>query len=55
MSDLLQLMVSVESSDLHVRVRFPPVFRVHPVLQGEQGPPLRPEDTDEPMSRKRKQ
>ena len=49
MSDLLQLMVSVGSSDLPIRVRFPPVIRVHGVLRRVEGPPLRPEDTDELM------
>jgi hypothetical protein len=46
-SDLLQLMVSEGSSDLHVRVGFPPVIRVHGILQRVEGPPLRPEDSDE--------
>jgi len=47
MSDLLQLMVSEGSSDLHVRVGFPPVIRVHGFLQRVEGPRLRPEDSDE--------
>ena len=46
MSDLLQLMVSEGSSDLHVRVGFPPVIRVHGILQRVDGPPLRPEESD---------
>jgi twitching motility protein PilT len=47
MSDLLQLMVSEGSSDLHVRVGFPPVIRVHGILQRVERPPLRSEDSDE--------
>jgi len=49
MSDLLKLMVSEGSSDLHLRVGFPPVIRVHGTLQRVDGPPLRPEDSDELM------
>jgi len=49
MSDLLQLVVSEGSSDLHIRVGFPPVIRVHGVLQRVEGPPLRPQDSDELM------
>ncbi len=47
MSDLLQLMVPEGSSDLHVRVGFAPVIRVHGILQRVEGPHLRPEDSDE--------
>ncbi len=47
MSDLLQLMVSEQASDLHVRVGVPPVIRVHGVLQRVEGPALQPHDTDE--------
>ena len=47
MSDLLQLVVSEGSSDLHIRVGVPPVIRVHGDLVRVDGPPLRPEDTEE--------
>jgi twitching motility protein PilT len=47
MSDLLQLVVSENASDLHIRVGIPPVIRVHGVLHRVEGPPLRPEDTEE--------
>jgi twitching motility protein PilT len=49
MSDLLQLVVSEGSSDLHIRVGVPPVIRVHGILHRVDGPPLRPEDTEELM------
>ena len=49
MSDLLQLMVSEGSSDLHIRVGVPPVIRVHGTLHRVDGPPLKPEDTEELM------
>lgn len=49
MADLLQLVVSEGSSDLHIRVGIPPVVRVHGILQKVEGPPLRPEDTEELM------
>ena len=49
MSDLLQLVVSEGSSDLHIRVGVPPVIRVHGDLVRVDGPPLRPEDTEELM------
>src|ERR1700733_14744393 len=49
MSDLLQLVVSEGSSDLHIRVALPPVIRVHGVLHRGDGPSLRPEDTEELM------
>ena len=47
MSDLLQLVVSENASDLHIRVGSPPVIRVHGVLHRVEGPTLRPEDTEE--------
>jgi twitching motility protein PilT len=47
MSDLLQLVVSENASDLHIRVGVPPVIRVHGVLHRVEGPSLRPEDTEE--------
>src|SRR5580692_8414781 len=49
MSDLLQLMVSEGSSDLHIRVGTPPVIRVHGILHRVEGPSLTPEDTEELM------
>ncbi len=49
MSDLLQLVVSEGSSDLHLRVGIPPVIRVNGVLARVDGPVLRPEDTEELM------
>ena len=49
MSDLLQLVVSENSSDLHIRVGIPPVIRVHGTLHRVDGPALRPEDTEELM------
>ncbi len=49
MSDLLQLVVSEGSSDLHLRVGTAPVIRLHGVLHRVDGPPMRPEDTEELM------
>src|SRR5271170_7236087 len=49
MSDLLQLVVSEGSSDLHIRVGVPPVTRVHGILHRVEGPALKPEDTEELM------
>src|SRR5687768_1749021 len=49
MSDLLQLVVSEGSSDLHLRVGVPPVIRLHGILHRVEGPPLKPEDTEELM------
>jgi twitching motility protein PilT len=49
MSDLLQLVVSEGSSDLHVRVGVPPVIRLHGILHRVEGPPLKAEDTEELM------
>ena len=49
MSDLLQLMVSEGSSDLHIRVGIPPCIRVHGLLHRVEGPPLSPEDSEELM------
>jgi twitching motility protein PilT len=49
MSDLLQLVVTEGSSDLHVRVATAPVIRLHGVLHRVDGPPLKPEDTEELM------
>ena len=49
MSDLLQLVVSEGSSDLHIRVACPPVIRLHGVLHRVEGPSLRAEDTEELM------
>src|SRR5204862_1989966 len=49
MSDLLQLVVSEGASDLHVRVGTPPTIRVHGILHRVEGPPLKPEDSEELM------
>ncbi len=49
MSDLLQLVVSENASDLHIRVGTPPVIRLHGVLHRVEGPSLGPEDTEELM------
>src|SRR5262245_2014425 len=49
MTDLLQLVVSEGSSDLHLRVGCAPVIRLHGVLHRVEGPVLRPEDTEELM------
>ena len=49
MSDLLQLVVSEGSSDLHLRVGVPPVIRLHGILHRVEGPGLRMEDTEELM------
>jgi twitching motility protein PilT len=48
-SDLLQLVVSEGSSDLHIRVGVPPTIRVHGILHRVEGPLCRPEDTEELM------
>jgi len=49
MSDLLQLVVSEGAADLHIRVGIPPVIRLHGILNRIDGPPCRPEDTEELM------
>src|SRR6478736_10172667 len=49
MSDLLQLVVSEGSSDLHIRVGIPPTIRVHGILHRVEGPALKPEDSEELM------
>ena len=49
MSDLLQLVVTENAADLHLRVHIPPVIRLHGVLHRVEGPPLKPEDTEELM------
>ena len=49
MSDLLQLVVAEGASDLHIRVGAPPVIRVHGILHRVEGPPLKPEDSEELM------
>ena len=48
-SDLLQLVVTENSSDLHLRVGVPPVIRVHGILHRVEGPICKPEDTEELM------
>ena len=49
MSDLLQLVVSENSSDLHIRVGIPPTIRVHGILHRVEGPSLTPEGAEELM------
>ena len=49
MADLLQLVVQEGASDLHIRTYVAPVIRVHGTLHRVDGPPLRPEDTEELM------
>ncbi len=49
MSDLLQLMVSEGSSDLHIRNGIPPAIRVHGTLHKVEGPPLSADDCEELM------
>jgi twitching motility protein PilT len=48
-SDLLQLVVSEGSSDLHLRAGTAPVIRLHGILHRVEGPVLKPEDTEELM------
>ncbi|MCX7005648.1 MAG: type IV pilus twitching motility protein PilT [Kiritimatiellaeota bacterium] len=45
-SDLLQLVVDENASDLHLAVGVPPILRVHGNLQPLDSEPLRPEDTE---------
>ena len=49
MSDLLQLVVTENAADLHLRVGTAPVIRLHGVLHRVDGPVLKPEDTEELM------
>jgi len=49
MSDLLQLVVSENASDLHIRVGTAPTIRVHGILHRVEGPGLKPEDAEELM------
>jgi len=49
MSDLLQLVISEGASDLHTRVGCAPTIRVHGTLHRVEGPPLKPEDSEELM------
>ncbi|HLP77796.1 MAG TPA: type IV pilus twitching motility protein PilT [Candidatus Paceibacterota bacterium] len=49
MSDLLQLVVSENASDLHIRVGTPPTIRVHGILHRVEGPALSPDDSEELM------
>ncbi|HEU5124480.1 MAG TPA: type IV pilus twitching motility protein PilT [Verrucomicrobiae bacterium] len=49
MSDLLQLVVSENASDLHIRVGTPPTIRVHGILHRVEGPALTAEDSEELM------
>ena len=45
-SDLLQLVVDENASDLHLAVGVPPILRVHGNMQPLDSEPLRPEDTE---------
>ena len=47
MSDLLQLMVTENVSDLHTRVGCAPTIRVHGILHRVEGPHLTPETSEE--------
>src|ERR1051325_1578504 len=49
MSDLLQMVVSENGSDLHIRVGTPPTIRVHGILHRVEGPALTSEDAEEVM------
>jgi len=49
MSELLQLTVEEEASDLHLAVGLPPALRLHGRLQNLDTPPLTPEDTERLM------
>jgi len=49
MSELLQLTVDEEASDLHLAVGLPPVLRIHGRLQNLDTPVLTPEDTERLM------
>ena len=49
MSDLLQLVVNEGAADLHLRVNTAPVIRLNGILHRVDGPPLKPEDTEELM------
>ena len=49
MSDLLQLVVEENASDLHLQVGVPPVLRIHGRMQPLESPPLVPDDTERLM------
>lgn len=49
MSDLLQLVVDENASDLHLRVGVPPILRIHGQLTPLDADNLRPEDTERLM------
>src|SRR5438309_1714647 len=49
MSDLLQLVVDENASDLHIRVGVPPTVRLHGALVPLDMPSLTPEDTESLM------
>ncbi len=49
MNDLLELMVDQDASDLHIQVGQPPTLRMSGTMTPVEGPPLRPEDTEELM------
>ncbi len=45
-SELLKLVVDEDASDLHLKVRKPPILRIHGSLHELDYPPLTPEDTE---------
>ncbi|MCL1857398.1 MAG: type IV pilus twitching motility protein PilT, partial [Kiritimatiellaeota bacterium] len=49
MNELLDLCVTENASDLHLRVASPPMLRIHGDLQPLDMPPLTPEDTERLM------
>lgn len=48
-SELLKIVVDEDASDLHLKVRKPPILRIHGSLHELDYPPLTPEDTEEFM------
>jgi len=45
-SELLKIVVEEDASDLHLKVRKPPILRIHGSLHELDYPPLKPEDTE---------
>lgn len=45
-SELLKIVVDEDASDLHLKVRKPPILRIHGSLHELDYPPLTPEDTE---------
>ena len=48
-SELLKIVVDEDASDLHLKVRKPPILRIHGSLHELNYPPLTPEDTEKFM------